>query len=137
MAMTADYKRMRLVLTVEVDVEDESHPDGGYCEEKTFEFPARYEVCHRCRGRGVHDPDGFSDGFTAEDFEEAGPDFKEEYMSSYYDVQCSVCHGQNVELVRDENITLPPETLEALEGWEAYQYECAQEAAMRRRGIQF
>lgn len=73
--------------------------DDGHYE---VTFPAKYEVCSRCNGHGVHDPEGFSDGFSSQDFDE-DPEFAEAYWEGTYDVQCSVCHGEKVEAVIDED----------------------------------
>ena len=48
--------------------------------DETVEVSAHYEVCPRCDGRGKHDPEAFSQGFTALDFSE-DPDFAEGYFA--------------------------------------------------------
>jgi hypothetical protein len=98
-------------MTIKFTWEDE---EG--CEHKE-ELPGRYEVCERCRGRGVHDHEAFSDGITAEDFAE-DPDFAEQYHKGWYDVPCSVCHGRRVVLVPEEE-NLSDDQKEALDRyWE-------------------
>lgn len=81
--------------TIEVRWED----DEG-CEQSAA-IPARYEVCGRCHGRGVHDHEAFANGISPEEFAE-DPDFAEDYFKGVYDVQCSECHGKRVVLVPDE-----------------------------------
>lgn len=68
-------------------------------------LPAKYEVCGRCAGRGVHDHPAFSNGITSDEWH--SPDWddesRESYMRGDYDVPCSVCRGQRVVLVPDED----------------------------------
>jgi RecJ-like exonuclease len=65
-------------------------------------FPARYEVCDRCDGKGTHtNPAIDGNGISPEEFRE-DPDFEEAYFRGDYDVSCSVCHGQRVVAVVDE-----------------------------------
>ena len=65
-------------------------------------LPAKYEVCWRCEGKGVHDC--WEGGMTGDEMAEQGPDFFDDYMSGMYDTQCSDCKGQRVLLTvsRDE-----------------------------------
>lgn len=81
--------------------------DNG--DEIEYSLPANYEVCDRCRGRGVHDHPAFSNGLTREDFDE-DPDFQDDYMSGMYDVACEECHGNRVVLEVDRE-TADPATL--------------------------
>lgn len=67
-----------------------------------IQLPATIIVCPRCRGTGVHDPAGFSQGFSSDDFAE-DPDFAEAYFRGRYDVQCEKCHGRNVVTIPDED----------------------------------
>lgn len=66
--------------------------------------PAVYDVCSRCHGHGTHDHPAFSNGITASEW--YGPDWDDEsretYMSGGYDVTCTRCKGERVELVPDE-----------------------------------
>jgi hypothetical protein len=75
--------------------------DGDEIEVK---FPAKYEVCDRCEGKGKHvNPAIDGNGLSREDFDEAGPEFFEDYMSGVYDVTCYECKGERVVLVIDED----------------------------------
>lgn len=76
--------------------------EGVDCEEQV-ELPAVYVVCPRCDGRGVHDPEGFANGFTSSDLAEAGPEFCDDYARGVYDVACAVCGGQRVVLEPDRD----------------------------------
>ena len=69
-------------------------PDG---EEEIIKFPAKMIVCYTCEGRGMTvNPDIDGNGLTREDFEEAGPEFEEDYFAGVYDVTCRTCKGKNV-----------------------------------------
>lgn len=72
-------------------------------EEMTLRIPAKYEVCHRCEGRGTHvNPSIDGNGLTASDFAD-DPDFAEDYFGGRYDVRCYECNGKRVTLVPDES----------------------------------
>jgi len=79
--------------------EDENGPVG-------LRIPAKFEVCSRCQGRGSHDPEAFSGGFSQEDFDE-DPDFRESYFSGDYDVRCEDCNGERVTLEPDRERATP------------------------------
>lgn len=65
-------------------------------DDHVLELPVVYEVCDGCRGAGTRvDPAVDGNGLTAEDFSE-DPDFREDYFSGQYDVQCWDCHGERV-----------------------------------------
>jgi DnaJ-class molecular chaperone len=53
-------------------------------------------VCPRCKGTGVHDRAGFSDGFTMSEMAEMGQEFADDYASGEFDDTCSDCNGLNV-----------------------------------------
>lgn len=73
-----------------------------YGENGDLELPGRFEVCPRCEGRGTHvNPNVDGNGLSAEDFDEAGPEFREDYMAGVYDVPCDECGGQRVVAVPD------------------------------------
>lgn len=66
------------------------------------ELPTRFEVCPTCEGRGSHtNPSIDCNGLSSEDFEQ-DPDFREDYFSGVYDVQCYGCGGRRVVPVVDE-----------------------------------
>lgn len=104
-------------------------------EEHLNELPGKYEVCDRCRGKGVHDHEAFNNGISMQDFHE-DPDFHRDYMKGRYDVTCSVCNGKRVVLVPDED-SLDEDQKKILEQyynnlrWEAeYRAECDAERRM-------
>jgi predicted methyltransferase len=66
-------------------------------EEETVLFPAKNEVCYTCNGTGkTVNPSIDGNGITASEMDELGEDFREDYMSGVYDVQCRTCKGKNV-----------------------------------------
>ena len=86
---------------------DEDNPDDPT---ETLIIPHKFVVCPTCEGKGTHvNPSVDSDGLTARDFDD-DPDFKRDYMSGMYDVQCYECKGQRVVPVVD-TAKCPPEAL--------------------------
>jgi hypothetical protein len=76
--------------------------EGNY-EEEIF-LPAKYEVCFRCEGHGKHsNPSIDEDGITESEMEEAGEEFRENYLNGVFDVKCSVCAGEKVISVFDDD----------------------------------
>jgi len=77
-------------MTIEITLEN----DEG--EEEDLTFPARFEVCSTCEGKGRHvNPAIDENGLSYEDFD-ADPDFAEDYRAGVYDVACYECHGKRV-----------------------------------------
>jgi DnaJ-class molecular chaperone len=54
---------------------------------------AVWVICHKCRGEGKMDNPAFSNGFSSSEWMEEDADFREDYMSGFYDVTCSECKG--------------------------------------------
>ena len=97
------------------------------------ELPTKFEVCGRCEGRGTHvNPSIDGNGLSQEDFDEAGPEFYEDYMGGVYDVTCYTCGGRNVVAVVDEE-RCNPAHLEAYRAHQQAEYEYRMEAAAERR----
>lgn len=64
--------------------------------ELTFAFPAAFEVCSRCGGKGTHvNPNIDGHGISPDEFAD-DPDFAEAYFSGRYDVRCYQCDGLRV-----------------------------------------
>lgn len=69
------------------------NPEG---DEVETSFPAKFEVCGTCEGRGSHvDPSIDSNGISQEKFDQ-DPDFEESYFAGNYDMQCVECKGLRV-----------------------------------------
>ena len=95
---------------IECLVDDGVLSDG---HDGVFEIPVEWEVCDTCRGSGkVVNPNIDAGGLTREDFDE-DPDFREEYFSGAYDVQCPECNGRNV----TPAVRLPKEVHDAVNEW--------------------
>jgi hypothetical protein len=93
------FDSQTMTIFVELPVVEETD-DGPEVEEVTF--PARFEVCGLCDGRGNHvNPSIDAHGISGEEFDE-DPDFREEYARGTYDVSCYRCRGDRVEPVVDE-----------------------------------
>jgi hypothetical protein len=73
--------------------------DEGSSEEVTL--PAKYEVCWRCQGAGVHDC--WEGGMTSDEMYEQGPEFVDDYFDGVYDTRCTVCRGERVLAEVDRN----------------------------------
>ena len=79
-------------------------------------FPAKYEVCDVCEGKGHYvNPNIDRHGLSSEDFDE-DPDFRDQYISGIYDIQCRNCKGKGMELVIDGDRT----SAEDLNLWKDY-----------------
>lgn len=123
-----DKKRMVFVHTIYDDFDD---------EEYQAEFPAKWELCGTCEGRGSHvNPSVDCGGLSADDFYE-DPDFREDYFRGAYDVQCYECHGRTTSPVMDfdrftEQNQKDYELLEA--HWQSMAELDAMYAAERRMG---
>lgn len=75
--------------------------------EFTVELPSKFEVCHRCKGKGTHvNPSIDGNGLTYEDFQE-DPDFMESYLKGHYDIRCEECGGERVIAILDEDRCKP------------------------------
>lgn len=100
-------------------------------EDEAIVLPAKYEVCGRCMGKGVHDC--WEGGMTGDEMAEQGPEFFEDYMSGMYDKRCDECKGDRVILVPDR-ARAPKKLLaeyDRHQQWEAdYQAEVAHERRM-------
>jgi hypothetical protein len=100
--------------------------DGG---EETLSLPAKYEVCWRCQGRGVHDC--WEGGVTQDQFD-GDPDFGEDYLSGMYDTTCTECRGSNVLLEIDRAACSPEDLAKYDDHWEqAWALQAAYEAERR------
>jgi RecJ-like exonuclease len=110
-------------MTIEIRVGDEL---------QEISVSTKWEICERCEGNGKHDPESFSNGFTASEFNELFDDeeSQEDYFNGRYDVRCSECNGSGKVRVPDLD-TLTDEQREgyerALEERAAYERECAAE----------
>ncbi len=83
-------------LTFTVTQEDD---EGEFEQDVTV--PAKYEVCATCEGRGKHvNPAIDSHGISGDEFAE-DPDFRDDYFSGAYDVDCYECRGRSTVLVAD------------------------------------
>lgn len=100
-------------------------------------LPTHKVVCPRCHGTGSHDPEAWSDGFTASEFNEMfeTPEEQADYFNGRYDVSCTECGGNNV--VDDVDPDRLNETQEILYNYvlERYRFdhECRLEQEAERR----
>lgn len=85
--------------------------------EEGFTVPTKRIVCPSCDGRGHYvNPAIDGNGLTADDLDEAGEDFFEDYRAGVYDVTCVECHGANV--IEDlDRTNATPEVVAGFEAW--------------------
>lgn len=115
--------------TIEITTWD----DAG--DELVLELPAKFSLCPRCRGVGSHvNPAVDGNGLSQEDFDEAGPEFYDDYMGGVYDVACYRCKGEKVIKIVDRD-RAKPEDLKIYDDQARELRELeAMEAAERRVG---
>lgn len=103
-------------------------------EEKVVKFPAQYEICGTCDGKGAH---SLRFGAITQD-EFYGPDWDEEsrddYMSGRYDAPCEDCKDGKVLVPNEDVCSSMPEWKDYQEYLEQERYYAAESAAERRMG---
>jgi hypothetical protein len=113
------------------------YEDENSCEIE-HEFPAKYEVCSRCDGRGTHaNPSIDGNGITESEMDEIlheDPDFLDNYQGGMYDVICHQCKGLRVELMIDEDAILGSDKHK--EAYEAYLLD-KKENELYQREVEF
>lgn len=77
-------------------------------------WPTKYEVCPECRGKGASS--AYLGAFTAEDVDELGPEWMEDYTAGRYDRPCQECNGLRVVEILDRD-QATPEQVEDYEDW--------------------
>ncbi len=98
-------------------------------------LPATWVVCSRCSGKGTHvNPAVDGNGLTQEDFDEAGPEFRDDYMAGVYDVPCYECNGARSILVPDRAKLTKEERVAWYEQVRELADMAAEEEAERRMG---
>lgn len=119
-----DARKRTIIISLSYEDED----DGDF--EEDVEFPMKFEVCPLCHGKGKHvNPSIDAHGISREEFAD-DPDFMEDYLSGYYDVDCYECDGHNVVPEIDDNSSrMTDELKEKLKQFREYQKE---EAKYRR-----
>lgn len=118
-----DEKTMTVVVTYWV----------GDAEVEGVVLPVKFEVCPTCKGRGTHvNPSIDSHGLSREDFDE-DPDFRRDYFSGAYNVDCYECGGRRVVPVLLEEQCSPEVVREVknhIESLEREAYEESRNAEM-------
>lgn len=73
----------------------------GWDDDEPISWPAKWEICHDCRGEGSRVLHGMA--FTSADIDEAGgQDFIDDMRSGLYDTVCEGCNGEGKTLIVDE-----------------------------------
>lgn len=105
--------------------------------ETSTEFPAKFEVCDLCDGKGKHVNPNIDAGGICEDDEFWDDDMDEEtgesrYMRGDYDVPCNCCGGKRVVLTIDRAACTSDELKAALAEYDQHLRDEAEYEAERR-----
>ncbi len=122
------YSKKRNTITLTI-VDDETE------DELEVEFPAVFEVCGTCEGKGSHvNPSIDSEGISADEFAE-DPDFEESYFAGHYDQTCNECDGLRVVPQVDEThlSDLQKAQFKSWSDGESRRYDYESERAHERR----
>ena len=84
-------------------------------------------VCPQCRGKGVSSL--YLGAYTASEMDEAGDEFREDYMNGAYDRTCESCEGRNVVQIIDVDGLSDDDR----RSYERYMQECYADAAIERQ----
>lgn len=91
-------------------------------------YPAKFDVCWRCEGSGVHDC--WEDGMTIYERDFEDEEFFDNYVSGTYSVKCTECNGLRVIKVIDLDKCTPEQKSEYEENeqclWEMRELEMAE-----------
>jgi hypothetical protein len=106
-------------------------------EEAAYYFPAKFEVCTTCDGKGKHvNPSIDSHGITSDEWQnDWSPEEQEAYMGGAYDVSCYECKGARVVPAVDED-KCNEEMKAALVRWNKQQEERAAYDAQCRKELE-
>lgn len=121
-----DEKKMRIFVKIEKDCG----------EEYVGSFPARFEVCNLCSGKGKHVSSAIdSSGLTDEDLDDYS--FREDYFDGIFDTTCNQCMGNRIIPIPNKKAFMSEQEKNDLALWEkneaeeyAYARMCAAERAM-------
>ena len=104
--------------------------------EVTVMVAQKWEICSTCGGNGKHDHPAFSNGISAEEFQnEWDHEEQEMYMRGAYDVRCDECDGAGKVLEVDFDSIKDPEVAAAIEReYDNARYDAAEREQERRMG---
>jgi len=70
-------------------------------------LPTRWEICGTCQGHNVSTAhvEHEGGGITAEEMDELGEDFREDYFNGVYDLPCPDCEGGKTLVVDQDRLT--------------------------------
>lgn len=88
-------------------------------------MPWRWEICGRCDGHGQSSE--YLGAYTREEFDDAGPEFQEDYLSGAYDRPCEYCDGGKIRAVQLKKMSKSIRRL-----WDAQCREQAETRAIER-----
>ena len=93
----------------------------------------KWAICSLCDGNGKHvNPSIDCGGITQDEFDE-DPDFRDDYFSGRYDVQCKACEGTGKVRTIGGNKGFVQWVLEEVERADEASMECAREMAWEMR----
>ncbi len=106
-----------------------------FIDDIEVEIPTKFEMCQRCQGSGTHvNPAVDGNGLSQEDFDEAGPEFRDDYMAGVYDVPCYECQGKRVVMIPDRDKLTKEERAAWYQQVKELADMAAEEEAERRMG---
>lgn len=71
-----------------------------FCDDGSeIELPFKWVICSACSGHGKSS--AYLGAYTSDDMDEAGPEFRDEYMAGRYDRPCISCDGAGKHKVAD------------------------------------
>lgn len=96
----AGFDRARMLLSFSLMEDD---PETGETVESIVSFPAKFEVCPTCEGKGTHaHPSIDAHGISQDEWASWSDEEQESYRSGGYDVTCFGCAGERVVPVINE-----------------------------------
>jgi hypothetical protein len=106
--------------------------EGDDYVNETWKFPAKFEVCPTCQGKGTHvNPSIDAGGITESEWSDWDYEERETYLSGGYDVDCYGCRGQRV-VPEIDTSRLTPQQKVGFELLEAQQRDDADFRACQR-----
>jgi hypothetical protein len=106
--------------------------DGEEDQALSFDFPLVWQICGQCRGEGTSC--AYLGSYTSSEMDEAGQEFREDYMNGVYDKPCPECKGSGKVQEIDWDKLTPDQQKMVIDDAEAEAQYQAEIDAERRAG---